>query len=91
MFLVGIIEERLAASVMAGYDGHAADQLPGCGAGLQDRVMPADHGIRRAPAAGRVPEDQPANSVNEPAGDRVYERLGFRIDDVVSMGSGWCG
>jgi ribosomal protein S18 acetylase RimI-like enzyme len=89
MFLVGCLDGRVIASVMAGYDGHrgwinylAVD--PGhqrCGIGK--RMM--DEGERRLRAAGCPKINLQVRSTNA-AVIEFYQRIGFKVDDVVSLG-----
>jgi len=89
MFLVGIVEERLAASVMAGYDGHrgwinylaVAPALQGEGYGRQIMEY-AEHLLRER---GCPKINLQIRSTNRKVIE-FYEGLGFKVDDVVSMG-----
>lgn len=88
-FLVGELDGRIVATVMAGYEGHrgwinylaVASELQGTGCG---RVMmaAAEEHLR---AAGCPKINLQVRSDNA-AVRAFYERLGYGVDDVVSMG-----
>ena len=89
LFLVGVLGEEIVACVMAGYEGHrgwlnylAVDptrQREGLG-----RTMVAEAGARlRASGCPRVNLQIRASNKSAIA---FYERIGYSIDDVVSMG-----
>lgn len=89
LFLVGVEQGRIVASVMAGYEGHrgwlnylavAADQRRrGCGRAI---VVDAE---RLLSAAGCPKINLQVRSANH-AVIEFYRRLGYSIDDVVSLG-----
>jgi ribosomal protein S18 acetylase RimI-like enzyme len=89
MFLVGLLDSRLVASVMAGYEGHrgwinylaVAPGLQGKGYGRQ--IMERAEQLLRERGCPKI------NLQIRATNRRViefYERLGFAVDDVVSMG-----
>lgn len=88
-FLIGLIDDRLIASAMVGYDGHrgwvnylAVDpefQRLGCGRAIMD------HAERLLLAAGCPKLNLQIRSDNLGA-IAFYERIGYRQDDVISFG-----
>lgn len=89
LFLVGVFEGRVVASVMAGYEGHRGwinylavspeHQRKGLG-----RIMMAE-AERRLQEAGCPKINLQVRSANT-AVIEFYRRLGYGVDDVVSMG-----
>jgi GNAT superfamily N-acetyltransferase len=89
LFLVGVLEGRVVASVMAGYEGHRGwinylavspeHQRKGFG-----RIMMAE-AERRLQEAGCPKINLQVRSSNT-AVIEFYRRLGYGVDDVVSMG-----
>ena len=89
MFLVGLLGTRLVATVMAGYEGHrgwinyvavAPDcQKNGFGRRLMDE---AEARLRRlgCPKINLQVRNSNADAID------FYKRIGFSVDDVVSMG-----
>lgn len=89
LFMVGVIEEQIVASVMAGYEGHrgwvnylAVDprfQRRGLGARLMAEVERAlrERGCPKINLQIRAAND---------AASGFYRALGYAVDDVVSMG-----
>ena len=89
MFLVGLLSTRLVATVMAGYEGHrgwinylavAPDcQKNGFGRRLMDE---AEARLRRlgCPKINLQVRNSNADAID------FYKRIGFSVDDVVSMG-----
>ena len=89
MFLVGVIENKIVATVMAGYEGHRgwinylavdpSQQKNGIGRQI---VVEAERLLRAAGCPKINLQVRTSNiSVIE-----FYKRLGYAIDDVVSMG-----
>jgi ribosomal protein S18 acetylase RimI-like enzyme len=89
LFLVGLVDSRLVASVMAGYEGHrgwinylaVAPSLQGKGYGRQ--IMEQAEQLLRERGCPKI------NLQIRATNRRViefYERLGFSVDNVVSMG-----
>jgi ribosomal protein S18 acetylase RimI-like enzyme len=89
LFLVGTIEERVVASVMAGYDGHRgwlyslAVEPNSQRCGLGRRIVKA--AISRLAAVGchKVNLQIRANNVGVIG---FYEALGFSVEETLSMG-----
>jgi ribosomal protein S18 acetylase RimI-like enzyme len=88
-FLVGIIEGKVVASVMAGYEGHRGwinylavhpqHRLNGHGR----QIMAEAERLLRAAGCPKINLQVRANNRAVVA---FYERIGFRMDDVVSFG-----
>ncbi len=88
-FLVGTLDERVVATVMAGYDGHRGwvnylavapdDRMHGRGRMLMDEVE------RLLRTAGCSKINLQVRSGNA-AVIEFYQRLGYAQDDVVSFG-----
>jgi ribosomal protein S18 acetylase RimI-like enzyme len=89
MFLVGEVDSCLVASVMAGYEGHrgwinylaVAPSLQGNGNGRQ--IMEHAEQLLRERGCPKI--NLQIRSTNQRVIE-FYQRLGFAIDDVVSMG-----
>jgi len=88
-FLVGELDGRVIATCMAGYEGHRgwinylavapAHQRAGCARQLMDEV---EKNLR---AAGCAKINLQVRATNR-AALAFYERIGFKVDDVISMG-----
>lgn len=89
LFLVGELEGRVAATVMAGYDGHRGwINYLAVGPGLQGRGF-GRRLIDEAEARLRAMGCPKINLQVRTSNTRViafYQRLGFKLDDVVSLG-----
>jgi len=88
LLLVGTLDGRLVATVIGGWDGHRGwiyhlAVAPRSAAG--DRA-PHDAGGRGAPPRPRLPQGQPPDTGLQRDAVGFYERLGFAIEDRVSMG-----
>ncbi len=89
LFLVGVVGDRVVATVMAGYDGHrgwvnylAVDPArQGAGIG---RVLMAEVELRLR-ALG-CPKINLQVRMANPVAIAFYERLGFAVDDAISLG-----
>lgn len=89
LFLVGLVDGKIVASVMAGYEGHrgwlnyvAVDpnfRRRGVGRAL---LAEAERLLRQA---GCPKINLQVRSTNKPAID-FYRSVGYEVDDVVSMG-----
>jgi ribosomal protein S18 acetylase RimI-like enzyme len=89
LFLVGTVEDRVIASVMAGYDGHRgwiyylavdpASQRASCGRRLMDEVE------RRLKARGCAKINLMVRSSNQSVKE-FYAKLGYVQDDVIALG-----
>jgi len=89
LFLVGVADDCIVASVMAGYEGHrgwvnylAVDpdrRHAGLGRALMDEVE------RRLRDLGCPKINLQVRGTNTAALD-FYRKLGFRVDDAVSLG-----
>lgn len=89
MFLVGCLDNRIIATVMAGYEGHrgwinylAVDPDHQRG-GIGRRMMDAAESKLRAAGCPKI------NLQVRRSNDAViefYERVGFKKDDVISLG-----
>jgi ribosomal protein S18 acetylase RimI-like enzyme len=89
LFLVGVLDGKIVACVMAGYEGHrgwlnylAVDptrQREGLGKGI---VAEAEARLR----ASGCPKVNLQVRTSNRAAIAFYERIGYSIDDVVSMG-----
>lgn len=88
-FLVGIMNDRLIASVMAGYEGHRGwinylavhpeHRLRGYG-----RLIMAE--AERLLRGTGCPKINLQVRTNNRAVIAFYERIGYRVDDVMSLG-----
>ncbi len=89
MFLVGCVDGRIVATVMAGYDGHRgwinylAVHPDHRRAGLGRRIM--GHAERLLRAAGCPKINLQVRASNADVIE-FYKRVGFRTDDVLSFG-----
>jgi ribosomal protein S18 acetylase RimI-like enzyme len=89
MFLVGCLNEELVATAMAGYDGHrgwvnylaVAPEHQGKGLG---RAIMAEAEMRLE-EAGCPKVNVQVRGTNASAIE-FYERIGYRVDDAVSLG-----
>ena len=89
LFLVGTLDERVVATVMAGYEGHrgwinylAVD--PGCQRqGIGRRIMEKAQETLHALGCPKINLLVRATNTGVIA---FYEKLGFKQDNVVSMG-----
>lgn len=88
-FLIGVADDLLVASVMAGYDGHRgwvnylAVDPDRRGTGWGRTIM----GAAEALLAGRgCPKVNLQIRTSNMAAVRFYESIGYTFDDVVSMG-----
>ena len=88
-FFVGLLEERLIGTVMAGYDGHrgwmyslavAEDER---GNGYARALV--EHAERALAAIG-CPKLNLQIMANKPETQAFYAKLGYQIDEVVSFG-----
>jgi ribosomal protein S18 acetylase RimI-like enzyme len=89
LFLVGVVEDRIVGSVMAGYDGHRGwinylavhpdYQRSGFAAALMGEAE------RRLSALGCPKVNLQVRSSNVSA-IGFYNRIGYSLDDVVSFG-----
>ena len=89
MFLVGSVDGRLVGSVMAGYDGHRGwiNYLAVCPSvrdrGYGRKLM--EHGENLLNDRGCPKINLQIRTGNEAAA-AFYRRMGYDLDDVVSMG-----
>ena len=89
LFLVGLLDSRVVASVMAGYEGHRGwinylAVAPGIqGEGYGRLLMEKAELLLRGRGCPKI--NLQIRSTNRSVIE-FYERLGFAIDDVVSMG-----
>ena len=89
LFLVGLENAKIIASVMAGYEGHrgwlnyvaVAPEFRRRGAGRQ--IL--DEAERLLRAAGCAKINLQVRTTNRQA-IQFYRRLGYEVDDVISMG-----
>ena len=88
-FFVGLLEERLIATVMVGYDGHrgwmyslavAEDER---GNGYARALV--EHAERALAAIG-CPKLNLQIMANKPETRAFYAKLGYQMDEVVSLG-----
>jgi ribosomal protein S18 acetylase RimI-like enzyme len=88
-FFVGVLEERLIATVMVGYDGHrgwmyslavAEDER---GNGYARALV--EHAERALAAIG-CPKLNLQIMANKPETQAFYAKLGYQMDEVVSFG-----
>lgn len=89
LFLVGTLDEEIVATVMAGYEGHrgwinylaVAPHLRKTGCGRQ--IMEHAESLLRERGCPKI--NLQVRSTNQQVIE-FYQRLGFTIDDVLSMG-----
>ena len=89
LFFIGVLEERLIGSVMAGYDGHrgwlyslaVAEDARGNGYG---RAL-VEHAERALKLIG-CPKLNLQIMANKPEARGFYAKLGYQMDEVVSLG-----
>lgn len=89
LFLVGVLNARIVATVMAGYEGHrgwlnylaVAPDYQRCGLG-RAIVTEAERLLREAGCPKINLQVRSSNA----AVIEFYRRLGYKIDEVVSMG-----
>ncbi len=89
MFLVGCLDGKIIATVMAGYDGHRgwinylAVHPEHQRAGVGKRMM--DEAEVRLRTAGCPKINLQVRSTNSKVIE-FYKKIGFKVDDVVSLG-----
>lgn len=89
MFLVGCQGERLVAAVMAGYEGHRgwinylAVQPSQQGHGYGRLMMDAAERVLLAAGCPKINLQVRSSNADVIA---FYKRIGFKVDDVVSLG-----
>ncbi|MDA0988977.1 MAG: GNAT family acetyltransferase [Chloroflexi bacterium] len=89
MFLVGVLDTRLVAAMMAGYEGHRGwiNYLavePGFqGAGIGSRIMEEAEARLRTLGCPKI--NLQIRRSNADVGE-FYKKIGYSVDDVVSMG-----
>jgi ribosomal protein S18 acetylase RimI-like enzyme len=89
LFLVGLVDAELVASAMAGYEGHrgwinylaVAPEHRGRGHGRAIMAF-----AERLLAQSGCPKINVQVRGTNPAAVDFYRRLGYRVDDVVSLG-----
>jgi ribosomal protein S18 acetylase RimI-like enzyme len=89
LFFVGVLEERVIGSVMAGYDGHrgwlyslaVAEDARGNGYG---RAL-VEHAERALASIG-CPKLNLQIMANKPEARGFYAKLGYQMDEVISLG-----
>ena len=89
LFLVGTLDAEIVATVMAGYEGHrgwinylaVAPHLQKSGYGRQ--IMDHAEGLLRERGCPKI--NLQVRSTNQQVIE-FYQRLGFSVDDVLSMG-----
>ncbi|MEE2703360.1 MAG: GNAT family acetyltransferase [Myxococcota bacterium] len=89
LFLVGVVEGKIVASVMAGYDGHRgwinylavspSHQRVGLGRALMAEAE------RRLEALG-CPKVNLQVRADNPGAIEFYRRAGYQVDDVIGLG-----
>jgi ribosomal protein S18 acetylase RimI-like enzyme len=89
MFLVGCIDGKIVATVMAGYEGHrgwinylAVHPDRQC-SGLGKRIMEEAEMILRKSGCPKINLQVRSTNVNV---IEFYKKIGYKIDDVVSLG-----
>ena len=89
MFLVGCIDGKIVATVMAGYEGHrgwinylAVHPDRQC-SGLGKRIMEEAEMILRKSGCPKINLQVRSTNVNV---IEFYKKIGYTIDDVVSLG-----
>jgi ribosomal protein S18 acetylase RimI-like enzyme len=89
LFLVGIVEEKIVAVVMAGYDGHRGwlnylGVLPGFRKlGMGRLIVSEAERLLRLEGCAKI--NLQVRTENQGVVD-FYRRIGYAMDDVVSMG-----
>jgi ribosomal protein S18 acetylase RimI-like enzyme len=89
LFLVGIVEEKIVAAVMAGYDGHRGwlnylAVLPAFRRrGLARLIVSEAERLLRLEGCAKI--NLQVRTENKGVID-FYRRIGYAMDDVVSMG-----
>ena len=89
LFLIGELDERLVASVMAGYEGHRgwinylAVDPAAQGRGLGRLMMNEAESALRALGCPKI--NLQVRTTNA-AVRAFYERIGYSVDDVISLG-----
>ncbi len=89
MFLVGLLDENLVATVMAGYEGHRgwinylAVAPEHRKQGLGRIIMAAAEGLLEKADCPKI--NLQVRGINTAALD-FYRKLGYQVDDVVSLG-----
>ena len=89
MFLVGLIEGKIVASVMAGYEGHRgwlnylAVEPESQGRGLARAIVAEVERLLRDAGCPKI--NLQIRTTNQRVIE-VYRRLGYQVDEVVSMG-----
>jgi ribosomal protein S18 acetylase RimI-like enzyme len=89
MFLVACLDDRVVATVMAGYEGHRGwinylAVSPQCRRkGIGRRMMEEAEAILRAAGCPKI--NLQVRSTND-AVIEFYKRIGFKTDDVMSLG-----
>ena len=89
LFLIGELDERLVASVMAGYEGHRgwinylAVDPAAQGRGLGRLMMNEAESALRALGCPKI--NLQVRTTNA-AVRAFYQRIGYSVDDVISLG-----
>lgn len=89
MFLVGLLDDRLVATVMAGYEGHRGwinylAVAPNCqGRGFGRRMVEEAESRLRALGCPKINLQVRASNASEV---EFYNRIGFSMEDRISMG-----
>jgi len=89
MFLVACLDDRVVATVMAGYEGHRGwinylAVSPHCRrGGVGRRIMEEAEALLRAAGCPKIKLQ--VRSTND-AVIEFYKRIGFKTDDVMSLG-----
>jgi ribosomal protein S18 acetylase RimI-like enzyme len=89
LFFVGVVDGRIAATVMVGYDGHRgwmyslAVAAPLRGNGYARALV--QHAERALAALG-CPKLNLQVMANKPEVQNFYAKLGYQADEVISMG-----
>ena len=89
LFLVGLLDGEIVASVMAGYEGHrgwlnyVAVAPEFRRRGLARRILAEAERLLRAEGCAKI--NLQVRASNQPAVE-FYRRLGYAMDDVISMG-----
>src|SRR5687768_12174444 len=89
LFLVGVVDGRVMASVMAGYEGHRgwinylAVDPPHHRRGYARQIMTAAERLLRLESCAKINLQV---RTNNSAVIDFYRHIGFEIDDVISLG-----